>query len=165
MSNIRIGFSSGSSIISSIIKWFTRGKASHSYVVFYDETLGRNIVIESTWYGYRLSQYKKWIKENKVINEFKCKENLSDNLKFMASKLGQDYDYWSALGLAAKRWFGKLYRNPFRDPKKLHCSEAIVLFLQYSDFAMYLDPESSTPEDLRLYCLSDERFEKILECG
>jgi hypothetical protein len=161
MSAITIGFSTSSSIISRIIRWFTRSKASHAFATFYDQTLERIIIIEATGSGYRLTQHEKWSKGNKVIGEFKCKKDLTKSLRFMAEKLGNNYDYWSALGLAVRRWWGKWYRNPLRDPNKLHCSEAITLMLQHAGLAETLDPESTTPEDLLQYCKDSELFEEM----
>ena len=161
MPNITIGFSTGSSIVSRIIRWFIRSKASHAFVAFDDRMLGRRIIMESSLYGYKLTQHERWNKKNKIIAEFTCKKRLGKSVKYMAGELGKDYDFWSAFGLAARRWFGKWYRNPFRNPKKLHCSEAMVLFLQQVNLALDLDPESTTPEDLLQYCLQNDNFEEV----
>ena len=60
-------------------------------------------------------------------------------------------------------YFRKIYKNPLRDPKKLHCSEAVTIFLQYMDLAKELDPESTTPEDLLQYCLNNKNIFKRKE--
>jgi len=161
MANITIGFSTSNAIVSKVIRWFTKSKASHAYIAFDDRDLGRRIVMEASLYGYKLVQHEHWSKKNKVVKEFTCKKRLTESLKYMAGELGKDYDFWSAFGLAARRWVGKWYKNPFRDPKKLHCSEAMVLFLQQAGLALDLDPESTTPEDLLQYCLQNSNFEEV----
>lgn len=156
-----IGFSTSNSIISRIIRWFTRSKVSHSYIGYYSHTFDKYMVMESTWSGFRIGNYKSWTIRNKIVYEFKCKRDLSKSLKHISNDLDLEYDYWSALGLSVRRWFGKWYRNPFRDPNKLHCSEAVAIFLQHDNLAQSLDPESTTPEDLLQYCINSNHFEKL----
>lgn len=164
MTNITIGFSASTGIVSKVIRWFTRGRVSHAYATYYSETLQDVFVIEATFWGYKLTPHAKWIKSNKPVGEFKCKKDLTPGLRHVAKWLGGTYDFWSALGLAARRWFGKWYRNPFKDPKKLHCSEAVTMLLRYVGLAEEMDPESTTPEDLYDYCLNNTEFEEI-KCG
>lgn len=164
MSKITIGFSASNSIIGRIIRWFTKGRVSHAYATYYSETLQNVFVIEATFWGYKLTPHNKWIKKNKIVAEFKCSRDLSSGLIHVSKWLGGTYDFWSALGLGARRWFGKLYRNPFRDPNKLHCSEAVTLLLHGAKLAEDLDPESTTPEDLLEFCEKSDLFEEIL-CG
>jgi len=161
VSNITIGFSASNGIIGKVIRWFTKGRVSHAYITYYSETLQNVFVMEATFWGYKLTPYEKWKKSNNSVAEFKCKTDLTPGLRSVAKWLGGTYDFWSAFGLAARRWFGKWYRNPFRDPKKLHCSEAVTVFLQRAGFAAELDPESTTPEDLLQYCSNNENFEAV----
>lgn len=164
MSNITIGFSASTGIVGKTIMWFTRGRVSHAYATYYSKTLQNVFVIEATFWGYKLTPHSKWLKHNQPVAEFKCSYDLSPGLRHVAKWLGGTYDFWSAFGLAAKRWFGKWYRNPFRDPKKLHCSEAVTMMLRKIGLAENLDPESTTPEDLLQYCSKHSCFEEI-RCG
>ena len=159
--SITIGFSSSSGIISKIIKWFTKGRVSHAYATYFSNTLQNMFVIEATFWGYRLIPYSKWKKYNNSVGEFECKRDLTDGLRYVSQWLGGTYDFWSAFGLGAKRWFGKWYRNPLKNPKKLHCSEAVTLLLKNVGLAEDMDPESTTPEDLYSYCLSSNEFVRI----
>jgi hypothetical protein len=163
MSNITIGFSASTGIVGKVIRWFTRGRVSHAYATYYSETLQDVFVIEANFWGYNLTPHEKWIKKNKVVAEFTCERDLAPGLRYVAKWLGATYDFWSAFGLAARRWFGKWYRNPLRDPKKLHCSEAVTMLLAKVGLAESLDPESATPEDLYSYCLNNKEFKRI--CG
>jgi hypothetical protein len=161
ISNITIGFSTSYTIISKIIRWFTKSRVSHTYIAFDDSNLEKRIIMEANLYGYKLMQYECWIRKNKVVAEFVCKEDLTKSLKYMAKELGKDYDFWSALGLVVRRWVSKRYKNPFRNSRKMHCSEAITLFLQRTELALELDPKSTTPEDLLQYCLQNNNFEEV----
>jgi len=159
---ITIGFSSSSGIMGKLIRWFTKGRVSHAFATYYSEVLQDIFVIEATFWGYKLTPKSKWIKKNKLVDEFKCNKDLSEGLKYIAKWLGGTYDFWSAFGLGARRWFGKWYRNPFRDSKKLHCSEAVTILLNKSGLKTNMEPESTTPEDLYDYCLNNKEFEKIV---
>ena len=160
MSNIILGFSSDSLPISKLIKWFTRGRVNHAYVIYHDETLDEKIVMEASFSGYVLVPYKKWKKGRKEFAQFACQKDLSDSLKIMANKLGSGYDFLSALGLSLRRWFGKFFTNPFRNPTKMHCSEAMAVMLKDAGFKVG-DPESKTPEDLLEFCIDNSAFHRI----
>lgn len=157
--SIIVGFSTSTSVISRVIRWFTRSKASHAWVAFDCEELDIRLIMHASVGGYKLNQWTKWRKDNQVVAMFACKEDLSDGLRKMAEQLDKPYGYLVALLLAPKRWLGKLYRNPYRDNyKRLECSEAVTLLLQAHGFAKDMDPESTTPEDLLEFCTANPAF-------
>ena len=156
---IIVGFSTSTSVISRIIRWFTRSKASHSWVAFDCGELGLRLIMHASVGGYKLNQWTKWRKDNQIVAMYICQEDLSDGLRKMAEQLDKPYDYWSVIMLAPKRWFGKLYKNPVQDgDKRLHCSEALARLLQAHGFAKDLDPESTTPENLLEFCAGNPAF-------
>jgi hypothetical protein len=157
MNDIIIGFSTSSSIVSRVIRWFTRSKISHAWVSFYSEELGFRLIMHATFGGYKLERWVKWKKENKIISKFSCSTDLSYGVRKMAEQLGKDYDWKSAAMLACRRWIRKFY-NPVQDPDMLQCSEAITKLLHYHSFALGLDPESTTPKDLAIFCAENKSF-------
>lgn len=160
---IVIGFSTSEGFISKAIRWFSRSEVSHAWVAFDCAELGLRLIMHATVGGFKLNQWKRWKKGNKVVAQFTCREDLSDGLLKMAKQLDHEYDYLSVIAMIPRRWLGKLFRNPVRDRKKLHCSEALARLLQAHGFAKELDPESTTPGDLLEFCRSSEAFEQVPE--
>jgi hypothetical protein len=158
---IVIGFSTSENFISKAIRWFSRSEVSHAWISFDCAELGLKLIMHATSGGYKLNQWKRWHKGNKIVAQFVCSEDLSDGLLKMAKQLDRDYDYLSVIMLMPRRWLGKLFRNPIHNWKKLHCSEAVVRLLQVHGFAKHLDPESTTPGDLLEFCRNNALFEEV----
>lgn len=159
---IRVCFSTTNNPFSKLIRWITKSKVSHCFISFYVEYLDVELVLEAGLFGYKLSQAKKWESKKIVISKFSCKKDLSEALKLIIKDLDEEYDIASIFGLVLRRWFGKKYKNPFRNADKLQCSEAMAKFLQYANYAKEFDPESTVPEDLYEYCLKNKDFEQCM---
>jgi hypothetical protein len=148
---ITIGFSTTNKFISRFIRWITRAKVSHAWIGFNDSTLGQRMVMQAERWGYEVRPWTKWLTQNKWIAEFEIPQSPADSaLQFIASFLGSDYDFTSALLLGLKRWFGRWFKRPTQSPTKLMCSEGVVRFLQFGqyEFATGLDPEATSPGEL-----------------
>lgn len=156
---ITFGFSTSNSIASGIMRWFTKSKASHAWIAFDSSELGIRMIMHATIGGFKLNQWNKWKKNKIIVAEFECLEDLSDGLKIMASQLDNHYDYLEVIMLAFKRWFKK-FKNPIQDKTRLSCSEALTLLLQTHNFALDMDPSSTTPEDLLNFCENNKTFQK-----
>ena len=80
MSKITIGFSKKNKLLSKIIRWITRSKASHAWISYYNTSLNVPEIIEASWFGYKQSNRKKWEKKSKIIKEFEI-NNENGNTK------------------------------------------------------------------------------------
>jgi len=158
---IVIGFSTSDGFISKAIRWFSRSEVSHAWVSFDCGELEQRLIMHATSGGYKLNHWRRWKKGNTIVAQFVCREDLSDGLRKMAKQLDHDYDYLSVIMMMPRRWLGKLFRNPVRDRKKLHCSEALARLLQAHGFAKDLDPESTTPGDLLEFCRNSPTFVSV----
>ena len=64
-----IGFSTQpNNILSKIIRWFTRAKASHAFIF-----LNEYIILEATEWEVKPTSWKKFKKKNALIYKFKAK--------------------------------------------------------------------------------------------
>src|SRR5574343_1123540 len=128
---LRVGFSTTNTLMSRLIRLFTNGPVSHTYVRFYDEFLKDEFVAHADFPGVLILQANQFEKNNIIIEEFEITdEKLKDSLRRNFRLLGKKYDYWNIVGwawvLAFKRWAKKKIENPIDDPNKLICVEFVV---------------------------------------
>jgi hypothetical protein len=150
--------------MSKLIRWVTRGKSSHAWLRYYDETLQMHMVIQAELEGYETIPWKRWLKKNKLIAAYEPTEvNLTGGLRHIAQYLGADYDLRSALWVGLKRWFGKKFRRALHSPTKLMCSEAVARALQHAQVECVKDvnPELVSPAELRERIEASSEFERI----
>lgn len=164
----RIGFStSKTSWISCIIRWFTRSKVSHCFIVYYDEEWKRDMRMESEG-GMggcvKLSPFNP--DSRSIVRMFTPKYSIELGMRRMVDNLGEVYDYVGLLGMAwveIGRWLKKRWKNPWASPKRLWCSELIAKVMQDSSYpnaeALVKDPESVDPEQLYEFFLREEGSE------
>jgi len=123
---IRIGFSTTNSFVSRVIRLAIGANISHTYVRFYDEFLGAELIIHADWPGVIIEDAELFEKRNIVIEEFefddpRFKESIRKSLRLLRKK----YDYWNIVGWAwiitFKRWAKIKIKNLTDDPKKLIC--------------------------------------------
>jgi hypothetical protein len=148
---ITIGFSTTNKLISRFIRWITGAKVSHAWIGFNDDTLGQRMVMQAERWGYEIRPWARWLTQNTWMAEFELsQEPATASLQFIATFLGSDYDFKSAILLGLKRWFRRWFKSPTQSPTKIMCSEGVIRFLQYSqyEFAAKLDPESTSPGEL-----------------
>jgi len=159
-----IGFSTTNKLLSRIIRWCTRGKSSHAWMRYWDATLEQHMVIQAEIEGYETIPWKRWKKQNILIAVYESKElDLMPGVRHMASFLGVAYDFKSALWTGLKRWLGKKFKRPFHSPKKLMCSEAVCLALQYDKVPCVekFNPELVSPQELENAVSSSADFTKV----
>jgi len=148
--NITVGFSTTNKLLSRIIRWVTRGKVSHAWIAFDDPTLGLRFVMQAEAWGFEVRPWKRWLRENRLVAEYRPAKDLTESLKWIARSLGVKYDWASAFFAGLWRWFGVLIRGKFNSPKKLMCAEAVIRFLQHGGVVgvSHLDPEVTPPARL-----------------
>ncbi len=183
--DIRIGFSTTpGDFLSWIIRLFTGGKYSHSWISYPSRIWSGRWIAHSDSRGVRKIPAEPYLaKKKRKHAAYRCKFDariaLQENRKF----IGRRYDFLSILfGFPIKffvYWIsGKRICNPSRDESKFTCSEFVATVLksvrvprkpshEHSapiplPWTEMWDPESMTPRDLREYCdAHPEFFEKL----
>ena len=130
---IRFGFSTSDWWVSRVIRFFTRAKVSHAFVLLEGTELG-DLVLEAEWCGLKLSTRAALTRGSTRIVA------LVDPIPGMAgpvekatraalSWLDVPYDYAGLFGMAwvaFGRWLGKKWKNPLRSARSMFCSDAVV---------------------------------------
>jgi len=150
MQSVNVCFSTSNGFFSKVIRWFTRSKASHALITFRDETLGNVFVMEANGRGFMLTPWGKWRESHTLVSRYSLAlppNAQKTSLQDLGNFLGTQYDYISLLGFALRRFFGRMV-NPFNDPRKLICSEAVARFLAGAGLHKYREYGTWTPEDL-----------------
>jgi len=148
----RIGFTtSKTSWISRIIRWFTAGRSSHTFVVYHDVDFERDMIMEATEGGFKITPFSRY--ESSLVAIFTPKYSIEVGLRKSVDWLGEGYDYAGLFGMAwveLGRWLKRKWRNPWRDSKTMFCSEAVARIMIDSDYpgTKGWDPQSIDPEML-----------------
>jgi hypothetical protein len=151
---MRVGFSSGTSLFSKVIKKMTRSEASHAYIVF--ESYGEELVLHSNGHGVGCEHYTAFNKRSEIVVEFELLLSPAEEMRAMAFALKQllkPYDVWAIVGFAwvlVNKSFGRKVRQPFRNRSAYFCSELVITALQAGMFPLThsMDREMVSPEDL-----------------
>jgi hypothetical protein len=155
----RVGFStSKTSWVSAIIRWFTGGKSSHVFLVYWDVDFERDMVMEATQGGFKITPFSHHGGLVKVVTP---KFPVEVGLRKAVDWLGEEYDYAGLLGMAwveLGRWLRRKWRNPWRSAKAMFCSEAVARVMQESSYpgTENWDPQSIDPEMLLAFFLKEE---------
>ena len=152
MNNTFIGFSNSTSFISRLIMWFTRSKASHCFIIFYDNTLDCYMIFESSIKGPALQTLEQFKKNNNIILIIPAKVDLLPGIKKEISFLEDNYDFIGIIGMmfvSIGRFFNKFWKNPL-NTKNFWCSELVTEVLRNSDYPhiTQIDSSVTTPQDL-----------------
>ena len=162
-----VGFSTTGGVLSSLIRWITRSKVSHTFIRF--NVYGEDMLLHSTQHGVNLDYYSKFKKKKKIVAEYKLTltaPNEKSAISYALKKVDSPYDYLAILGflwvLTAKS-FGKKVKNPFPNRSAYFCSELVVRALMAANFkgADQLYPEKTSPEDLVVFFDNHIKAEKI----
>lgn len=144
----RIGFStSKTSFVSKAIRWFTSGASSHVFLIYYDVDFGRDMVMEATQGGFKITPFSR----HTAIKVVEPKYPIENGLASAVDWLGAEYDYAGLFGMAwveLGRWLKRKWRNPSRSSSAMFCSEAVARVMIESNYpgtttwdAQSIDPE------------------------
>jgi len=167
LSPITIIFSTSTSILSRLIRRFTRSQTSHTAIG--TEMHGVPVVIEATVGGVRIFPRARWQRGRPIVAEARCLLDLERGLAHAIEHVGDRYDYKGLVGnlfVLIARWLGKKIKNPLASPKAVICSE-LVLHLDHEGHVPEwkgLDPEATTPEDLLRLCRIGQSFALLPPC-
>jgi hypothetical protein len=149
----QIGFSSRKgNILSSVIRWFTRSKISHCWLLLDDPQKGR-VVLEAE-YGPGIEETPwAWFPKDEVVALVTPAVPLEAGLEAAKAWMGEKYNVAGLFGMAwvmVWRWLHVKVRNPFRNSHEMFCSVLLSRVLQLSNYPGMegRDPQSMEPEDV-----------------
>jgi hypothetical protein len=140
--------------LSALIRWMTRSRTSHAWLLVEDEAFGLRLVLEAHSTGFRLISFTRFVKENKVVALVTPAHPIDAGLPEAGEWLGESFDVLGLFGIfltLVARWFRQRpWRNPFPTPSALFCSEAVVRTLKAACYpgTESLDDEATSPADL-----------------
>lgn len=149
---IKLGFSTTNKILSRLVRWFTKSKVSHCFVIF--EWLGEEWVLESEWAGIQIVPMSSFMaRQNIIVETIELPDVTMEDLKPALKDAGVPYDYSGLFGSIFPiigHWFKMRWSNPWNNSKAMFCSEFIVKWFQEMGFepANNLVPEDTTPDQL-----------------
>jgi hypothetical protein len=131
---ISIGFSTTKKPVSRLVRWITKSKVSHSFIVF--DWLGEKWILESEWAGVQvipMSRFMSKSKGNIIVDIVDLPDATMDDLKLALQDSGVAYDYGGLFGAIFPiigTWLKMKWKNPWQNTKAMFCSEFIVVWLQ-----------------------------------
>jgi hypothetical protein len=139
--DIRVGLSTTKgSFLSWLIRKFTRGKYSHSWISYPSDLWGGYWMAHSDEKGVRKIPAVPYLSNEKIrYAQWRCKFDLGPALKKCRNYVGKKYDFKALLiGFPLKflvYWLsGKTIMNPTQDKSKMTCSEFVAIILQAVTF-------------------------------
>jgi len=155
---VKVGFSTSNKLVSRAIRFFTRGKVSHTWLLVSDSFLGEDMVMQATMGGFQMLTFEAFRKHHKIVAIFDLNHPIIPGIQRVTQWLGFRYDYFGFFGAAfvvMGRWFKRKWRNPFDDSNALFCSEVVVDALKFGGFpGTELFDSSTTDPQMLLAFLS-----------
>ena len=151
-SKVYIILSTSNSWVSSVIRWFTRSKFSHSAFLLYDTRFQKWQIAGADATGFELTSLDNFLSGNQMMAIYSPPVDLNKALPEIDDWLGTFYNYSGLLGMAwveLGHWLKKKWSNPLDNPHEMFCSEAIARALESlkcPDFTAA--PDTLAPEDL-----------------
>jgi hypothetical protein len=133
----RIGFSTGTSLLSRVIRWFTRSEVSHAFLLYPDKTFGVLMVMEASVSGFRVVPYSSFVKGRTIVAIFEPVNDLDPGLHKLMQWLGTTYDFGGLVGMTfvlLGRCLKRKWRNPLRSTDAMFCSEAVAVAMKASGY-------------------------------
>jgi len=161
--NTRIGFSRAKGfwgVVSKIIMWFTKAKASHTWLMYYSAELKQDMVLDAHTTGFRAVGYDLFKRENHIIEVYQPATSIDGAVPVAAQWLGTPYDYSGLLGGIIPKvgqWLKQKWRNPVHSVNIVYCSESVIRScaeIWYPGMEK-LDPNQADPWELRNLLASD----------
>jgi hypothetical protein len=150
MAKIIVGFSRSSLIFSRIIRWFSKGDVSHSYIKIPVPDFGESIVFHAVWLkGVQYINYGLFKEDKEIVAEYEIEIKEEEALefeKFRVRNCGRGYSTMTLLGflpIMLKLW--KKNKSSDGDASFV-CSEMVARCLCLKN------AEETTPQMLLDYC-------------
>jgi ubiquinone biosynthesis protein COQ9 len=131
----------------------TKSKASHVFVIYYSNTLKKEMVMEATLKEFRSVPFEKWKRKNTIIALIETKYSTESLPEALSDYLGDSYDIGGLIGflwVLVGRWVKMKVHNPWNSASSVFCSEAIVQSLQKINYpkSNELIAKDTSPDDL-----------------
>lgn len=148
---ISVGFSTTNMVVSRIIRWATKAKCSHTFIIF--DWLGEKWILEAGFTGVAPMRYDKFKKSNTIVAEVDLPGLVIDDIKSALDEMGDNYDFgglfggfWPLIGT----WFKMKWNNPWNNTKAMFCSELVATWLKQLKWkgCAWLTPADVTPQQL-----------------
>lgn len=151
--NIKIGFSYTNTLLSRAIRFLTRSKISHTFLL-----VGAD-VLEAGSTGFVRIPYIEWQKQNTLVYIIDPIVPLDKGVQCAEKWIGEPYAYGKLFGfiwVMIGRRLRRRWHNPIHERHALFCSEANTHVIQDSGWpgSEKLDPSATAPQDLLAF-LSD----------
>lgn len=164
----RIGFSTPKSWnpLSAIVRWFTGSRASHAWFLYWDDDFQMDMVLEAHEMGLRLLPFAAFERKNNIVKIVQPRYDIETGLVEMGKLLGTMYDFAGLVGMVVVlvgRSFKRRWKNPFRSPATVFCSEGVARAMLATPGYNGLpwDPETVDPETLIRFFETEESAPKL----
>jgi hypothetical protein len=140
MAQISIGFSTDpKSWVSKIIRWFTKSKYSHTFIVVRGDPVLGDLVVESDSGGVQIKTFNGFnFTKNPLLKEVAISDDVTVPLRHTLDLLGSSYDYTGLVGMSwvELMWhvFKKKVHNPLHSKNALFCVAFVIVFMQQMDW-------------------------------
>ena len=159
----RIGFSRAKGLwglLSRVIMFFTKAKASHTWLLYYSTELQQDMVLDAHTTGFRAVGLDLFKRENIIVEIYQPKESIDAAVPIAAKWLGTPYDYAGLLGGIIPKvgqWLKQKWRNPVHSVNIVYCSESVIRSCREISYPGMekLDPDQADPWELRNLLVSD----------
>lgn len=154
MKTILVGFSSHPGVFSSLIKYVTNSKVSHTYIRIPVPEYNDSMIFQASGLTVNYTNYSVFKKKNTVIEEYEIEVDddtyaFAEMLRVMEA--GKPYSMKEIIGLLwvlTMRGVGVRVNNPFRDGSHSYvCVELAMMCV-----GLERDSENVTQEDFRRWC-------------
>jgi hypothetical protein len=153
-----IGFSTPNYFnpVSRLIRFITKSKASHAFVIYFAHDWNMDCVLEAHELGFRITPLERFIVKNNIVKVVVPRHPIDEGLLVIAKRyLGSMYDYKGLFGMSVVmlgRFLKRKWNNPFRGSKSVFCSESVIIAMKNSHGYEDLDLSDDTdPEALLEY--------------
>lgn len=135
MIELRIGFSTSQSWISKVIRWFTKSKFSHAFILIDNEPMLGPCVFQSDNGGIQIITQKSFDFDHNPLQKIVVPQmDLFPAIKVCADLLREDYDYAGLLGMIWVEFWWRAFKakvsNPLHNANEFFCSAFVVKVMQ-----------------------------------
>ena len=96
---IKIGFSTSNALVSRLIRWVTRSRVSHTFLLIEDSFFGQDMVMEAASSGFRLIPYSVFQTGNTDVTLITPVVPIDEGVKKAVIWLGEKYNYTGDFGM------------------------------------------------------------------
>lgn len=157
MKKITIGFSKSNTLLSKIIRFIEGADASHTYIQWYSDKIGRVMVYEASGTQVNFTNLFQFSKKQIIVKEFNL--NISDRtytklLQFCIDNARTPYGVKQLVGLGWVKLMGKFgirVGNPFGKGNYVCSTLVATILTNQLEFVIPIDIRLMSPSDILTY--------------